>query len=395
MRSLTSLFGAISRFADGFRGASWDKAARDAIQEDKARFRELRSLDQAESAKLRARVDALLDRQLEFLRGQQAAQQIMVRVCWVLGVVGVVGAPFMVIGLFQPPNLEPAALTFQYILLIFVLLLLAYWPLVVARTLKLGSRVIYVWLSLVLSGSVGLVVVTARQMRTGAPAAEEAALLAALLAIIVMTIALYAYPLIVGWSSIALQRAWSVEQPESRVVAALIKILSVLEATRDDGNAVHGDGQSPRPLYITGRLWALLDQGVEAVRQGLPRLLNPYDSSDPAVQSSTAQVAAGLRQLRTAMVLPNGAAREEDIRRVRDALKAWVVGTVEEALAPFAVAWLISTGLSALDRREWPQTGSQRSGQEALEVAAPRRAATHRPTGGPACRVPRPTRPAG
>jgi hypothetical protein len=330
------------------------------------------------------------------------------------------GAPFLVIGLLQPKNVDPAELTFQYVVFIFVLLLLAYWPVVVARTLKVRSSVIYVWLSLVLSGYVGLAVISSREMRTGAPPSEEVAFVAAILAIIVLTTALYAYPLIVVWSSISLQRAWSVEYPESRVVRTLIMILGVLEDTRHDEEVGHDDGQDPRPLYITGRLWSSLDQGVEAVQQGLPRLLNPHNTNDPAVQSSTAQIAAGLRQLRAATVLPGGAARAEDIQRVRDALRTWVVGTlddlpkaepepevdsarqrsslrrsnqlrrilvavaplalllvivllpfslttVEEALAPFAIAWLISAGLSALDPEGiaadrftslWPRSGA-------------------------------------
>jgi hypothetical protein len=400
--------GAVRKFRSGFQGKSWEASAQHTIQQDCDRFTELRSFDETAKGEIYSYVKRALGSQIEFRRGEESIRQALSRVCFILGVVAVLAAPFVATLWLRPTTEDLDDLIFAYLFLTLIMFLFAYWPFAVLASLRVNNRLRYLWISLVFSGYVGAMVAILNTSGTRERSIDEVVFVAAVLAVVVVSSAIFLYDFAKAWSSIAIEKAWSLKRPQAAVVADLVFVLWVLEEVTISENAdQQGADQQDANLtaiFVTGLLWGRLSRAINAVEQGLPKILNPYDPSDRAVQDSTARIAAGLRELRAATLLPGGSARKEDIRQVQHALKAWAVGGVsdlpqadpepepepemdasrlqrfdrsnvlgrvalafaplilllviqllplgladlEKALAPFAFAWLISTGLSIL-----------------------------------------------
>jgi hypothetical protein len=223
----------------------------------------------------------------------------------------------------------------------------ATWPTVVLRTLTGRYRATLIWLAFVLWVSVAFAVLIVIAPGTSEP--EGTIFVATVCAATVFTIVLLARAYVVAWNQNALINAWAEQRPEAAVVWMLLGVIWVLaeeprrgrhptprvvqvlaEEPGDDKVLVEepgGDG-TPTPLQRSGTARAILAKAAAAVNDYLPRLIDggrPYSANAEAIAS---EAAAFLLHLRSAVNLPGGRVRKEDLAQLTKTVEDWSIGSL-------------------------------------------------------------------
>jgi hypothetical protein len=135
-----------------------------------------------------------------------------------------------------------------------------------------------------------------------------------------LTILLVVRVYVVAWNQTALIHAWAEQRLEAAVVWMLLGVVHVLvEEPGEDG--------TPTLLQGSGEARALLARAAEAVNGYLPRLI---DGGRAEAQSIASEGAAALLDLRSAVNLPGGRVREQDLARLTAAVEAWSTGSLAD-----------------------------------------------------------------
>ncbi len=325
-------------FVAGFRGATWEREADKEIVDDLKKFLELRSLSDVGKQQLIPRIASLLRTRRRFLRSEKAVEAIANRVTWILGICAVV-VPAVVIGLTMPRH---GGAVGTYFLELALLAAVATWPAGVLETLTGRRRAGLIWAALVLWTCVAVAVwiVVAPGSGQGPSREDGTILVAVVFAATALTIVLVARVYLVAWNSSALTNAWAEQWLEAAVLRNLLQVVVVLEASlpepRSNGTTTpeprSGGTATPlRPLELSGLARGLLAQAAEAVHDYLPRLIDHGGRAYGAdAQSITSEVAAALLDLRSAVNLPGGRVREEDLARLTATIKAWSIGSLAD-----------------------------------------------------------------
>jgi hypothetical protein len=278
-------------------------------------FGEVRSLSDVDRQRLKPRIEPLLMTYRPFLRSEAAVEAITNRVMWVLGICAV-AVPAVVVGLTTRWGWGVVGI---YVACLFGLALVGAWPAVVLETLTGRDRAGVIWLALVLWAYIVLAVwiVTA----PGPSDPNATILVAAICAATALTIVLVTRVYVVVWNRTALIHAWTEQRLEAAVVWML---LGVVEALGEEP----GEDGTPTPLQRSGNARALLAQAAEAVNDYLPRLIDGRRAYSVDAQSIASEGAAALLDLRSAVNLPGGRAREEDLARLTKTVEDWSIGSL-------------------------------------------------------------------
>jgi hypothetical protein len=138
-----------------------------------------------------------------------------------------------------------------------------------------------------------------------------------------LTILLVARVYVVAWNQTALVHAWAERRLEAAVVWMLLGVVHALVAEPSK------DG-TPTPLQRSGNARALLARAAEAVNDYLPRLIDGRSAYSKDAQSIASEGAAALLDLRSAVNLPGGRVREEDLARLTATVEAWSIGSLAD-----------------------------------------------------------------
>jgi hypothetical protein len=337
--SLAGLLRSVRRgpgvFVAGFRGVTWDNKADKQIKDDLRAFGGMRSLSDVDKQRLKPRIKPLLQSQREFLRSEAAVRAIANRVTWVL-CIGAVAVPAVVVGLIAPRG-DVGGAVFLYFVELLGLAIAATWPTAVLRTLTGRYRATLIWLAFVLWVSVASAVLIVIAPGTSEP--DGTIFVAAVCAATVFTIVLLARAYVVAWNQNALINAWAEQRPEAAVVWMLLGVIWVLAEEPRRGRhptprvvqvlveEPDGDG-APTPLQRSGTARAILAKAAAAVNDYLPRLIDggrPYSANAQAIANETA---AFLLDLRSAVNLPGGRARKEDLAQLTKTVEDWSIGSL-------------------------------------------------------------------
>jgi hypothetical protein len=149
---------------------------------------------------------------------------------------------------------------------------------------------------------------------------NDTILVAIVFAATALTILLVARVYIVAWNKTALIHSWAELRLEAAVVWMLLGVVHALvEEPGKDG--------TPTLLQRSGEARALLARAAAAVNDYLPRLI---DGGRADAQSIASEGAAALLDLRSAVNLPGGRAREEDLARLTATVEAWSIGSLAD-----------------------------------------------------------------
>jgi hypothetical protein len=317
-RGLGVFFQSIKRglgvFAAGFRGVTWEHKADEVIKAGLGVFDEMHSLSDVDKQRLKPRIEELLQTQRYFLRSGAAVEAIAKRLTWLLCICAVV-VPAVVVGLTTSRGWGAVGTYFAYL---FGFALLVTWPTVLLEKLTGRYRAGVIWMALVLWAYIASAawIVTAH----GSSDPNDAILVAVVCAATALTILLVARAYIVAWNKNALINAWAEQRLEAAVVWTLLRVvLAVVEEPGKDG--------TPTPLQRSGEARALLAGAAEAVNDYLPRLI---DGGRVNAQSIASEGAAALLDLRSAVNLPGGRVREEDLARLTATIEAWSIGSLAD-----------------------------------------------------------------
>lgn len=309
-------------FAAGFRGATWDHKADGAIKDDLKAFGEMRSMSDVDKQRLKPRIEELLQTHKPFLRSEAAVKAIADRVTWVLGICAV-AVPAVVVGLTTPRGWGAVWL---YVAMLFGLALVVTWPTVILGTLTGRDRAGVIWLALVLWAYIVLAVLIVTAPGPGDP--NDTIFVAAICAVNALTILLVVRAYFVAWNRIALARAWTEQWLEAAVVSKLLDVVQVLECSLEEPGS--GCPTPLRPLELSGTARALLAQAAEAVNDYLPRLIDAGRVYSANAQSIASEAAAALLDLRSAVNLPGGRVREEDLAQLTKTVEDWSIGSLAD-----------------------------------------------------------------
>ena len=123
-----------------------------------------------------------------------------------------------------------------------------------------------------------------------------------------------------AWNKTALIDAWAELRLEAAVVWMLLGVVHALvEKPRKDG--------TPTLLQRSGEARALLARAAQAVNDYLPRLIAGGHAD---AQSIASEAAAALLDLRSAVNMPGGDVREEDLARLTATIEAWSIGSLAD-----------------------------------------------------------------
>ena len=337
--SLVGLLQSVRRgpgvFVAGFRGVTWDNKADMQIKDDLSAFDEMRSLSVVDKQRLKPRIEPLLQSQREFLRSEAAVRAIAKRVTWVLCICAV-AVPAVVVGLIAPRGDVGGAVSLYFIELL-GLAFAATWPTAVLRTLTGRTRATLIWLAFVLWVSVAFAILIVIAPGTSEP--DGTIFVAAVCAATPLTIVLLASAYVVAWNENALINAWAEQRLEAAVVWMLLGVIWVL--AEEPRRGLHptprvvqvlveepgGDG-TPTPLQRSGKARALLAKAAAAVNDYLPRLIDGGRLYSSNAQAIASEAAAFLLNLRSAVNLPGGRVRKEDLALLTKTVEDWSIGSL-------------------------------------------------------------------
>jgi hypothetical protein len=221
---LQSIKRGLGGFATGFRGATWEHEADEAIKEGLEAFGEMRSLSDVDKQRLKPRIEELLKTQRDFLRSEAAVEAIANRVTWVLCICAVV-VPAVVVGLITPHG---GGAVWSYFFRLFGLALVVLWPPVVLEKLTGRYRAGVIWMALVLWAYIAVAAWIVTAPGSGDP--NDTILVAIVFAATALTILLVARVYIVAWNKTALVHAWAELRLEAAVVWMLLGVVHALVA---------------------------------------------------------------------------------------------------------------------------------------------------------------------
>jgi hypothetical protein len=318
-----SLVRSVGNFVAGFQRATWDRRADETIVASLREVGELRSLSKVDTQ----RIEALLNTRRPFLRSEFAVELIANRLTLILGISAVL-VPGVLVGLNAPRVDDPV---WVYAVMLIGILAVATWPALALETLTGRDRAGLVWMALVISSYMAIAVwYAATSDRTDPENPTRGPLVAAATAWTCLVIVLVARVYVVAWNRAALNRAWTEVRVEARVVSNLLAVLQILEqATSDDDN-------DRRPMKSTGNARALLADAAEAVNDHLPRLIDGRRAFSADAEATAREAAAALLDLRSAVTLPGGRVRDEDLERLKTTVEKWSIGSLADLprLAP-------------------------------------------------------------
>ncbi len=324
-RLFESIKRALKGLADGFRGTTWDDKADTAINNQLKAFGKLRSLSDADKRRLKPRIEALLRTQHPCLRSTAAVEEIANRITWLLGICAI-AIPALVVGL-------TGGRVWLYIFLLVGLLWVLARPALVLETLTGRDSAGVIWMALVLSANIAAAawIVTGPGSRGDDPPADTilVAVVAVVCASTALAIVLVARVYVVAWNKAALARVWVEEWLEAAVVSNLLGVVQVLEHSLEE----HGSGgrtRPYRPMELSGQAREILADAADAVNDHLPRLIDRRREYSADAQSIASEGAAALLDLRSAVNLPGGRVREEDLARLTLTVEAWSIGSLAD-----------------------------------------------------------------
>jgi hypothetical protein len=240
----------------------------------------------------------------------------------ILGIVAVF-VPGLVVALEAPRGDENPVWVFVIMLL--GLSIIATWPAVALETLTGRERAGLIWMALVLSTYSAVAVVNvAAPDRSDPEITIRFPFVAAVAAWMGLAIVIVARVYVVAWNRAELNRVWTEQRVEAAVVMKLLRVLQILE------HATEGDDNARRPMKATGAARALLADAAQAVNDYLPRLIDGRRVYGADARTIAREAAAALLGLRSAVTLPGGYVRDEDLQRVKTAVEAWSVGSLAD-----------------------------------------------------------------
>ncbi|GAB2651715.1 hypothetical protein [Kribbella swartbergensis] len=315
VRGVGTLVRGLGNFFAGFQGSTWDRKADEAIDAYLREVAELRSLSEVH----RQRIDSLLRTKRLFLRDQFAVELIANRLTLLLGISAVL-VPGVIVGLEVPRSDGDQNPVWLYAFALIGLMLVLSWPAVALEKLTGRERAGMTWAALVLSTYIAIAVWYAATPGRGD---EDAILIAAVTAWTCLIIVLLARVYVVSWNQAALTKAWREQRVEAAVVLDLVAVLQILEHTTDRDD-------TRRPLKSTGDARALLADAAQAVNDHLPRLIDGRPAFSVDAETIAREAAAAILDLRSAVTLPGGRSSDEDLERLKTAVEAWAIGSLAD-----------------------------------------------------------------
>jgi len=257
------------------------------------------------------------------------------RVTWVLCICAA-AVPAVVVGLIAPRS-DVGGTVLLYFLELSLLAFAATWPTAVLRTLTGRTRATLIWLAFVLWVSVAFAILIAIAPGTSEPydtifvaAVCAATALTIVLLAWVYVVAWNENALINAWAEQRLEAAvvwmllgviWVLAEEPRRGRHPTPRVVQVL--VEEPG----GDG-TPTPLQRSGKARALLAKAAAAVNDYLPRLIDGDRAYSANAQSIASEAAAFLLNLRSAVNLPGGRVCKEDLALLTKTVEDWSIGSL-------------------------------------------------------------------